>query len=139
MSAPLANSVVLDLATLNAAPRAPSVGKQHWLISGPADFWLISAGGGAMLLLLTAVLVLHGDHELGIGDLILGELHLGATYGSIARRRLWRRMPVEIFGVPFVILVATYALAQRGWSVLLVTSIVYVGAWHRTRQNLGIA
>jgi hypothetical protein len=48
-------------------------------------------------------------------------------------------MPVETVCVPLVILIATYAVALRGWSVLLVTAIVYVGAWHRTRQNLGIA
>jgi hypothetical protein len=113
--------------------------RPRWLMSGPADFSLVCAGGGALLLLMALVLVWHGDQELDIADLLLSELHLGATYGAIARRRLWRRMPAEVVAVPVVILFATYALALRGWSVLAVTGIVYVGAWHRSRQNLGIA
>jgi hypothetical protein len=108
-------------------------------MSGPADFWLVCGGSGAALFLVALTLVWHGDRELGIADLLLSELHLGATYGEIARRRLWRRMPLEVLAVPVVILFATYALVLRGWSVLLVTSIVYLGAWHRCRQNLGIA
>jgi hypothetical protein len=111
----------------------------RWLLSGAADFWLVSGGGGAALLAVALALVWHGDRELGIADLLLAELHLGATYDAIARRRLWQRMPVEIFGVPLVILAASYAVTLRGWSMLLVTSIVYLGAWHRGRQNLGIA
>jgi hypothetical protein len=111
----------------------------RWLLSGTADFWLVCAGGGTTLLLVALALVWHGDRELGIADLLLAELHLGATYDAIARRGLWRRMPVQIFGVPLVILAAAYAVTLRGWSVLLVTSIVYLGAWHRGRQNLGIA
>jgi hypothetical protein len=111
----------------------------RWLMSGPADFWLVCAGSGAALILVALVLLWHGDWELGIADLVFAELHLGATCGAIAQRRLWRRMPIEVVAVPAVILAATYALTLRGWSVFLVTSIVYLGAWHRTRQNLGIA
>lgn len=111
----------------------------RWLLSGSADFWLVCAGGGAGLILMALALVWHGDRELDLADLLLSELHLGATYGAIAQRRLWRRMPVEVVAVPLVILAATYAMTVRGWSVLVVTGVVYLGAWHRGRQNLGIA
>src|SRR6185295_18822243 len=110
-----------------------------WLFSRAADFWLVCAGSGVVLLAMALVLAWHGDRELDLADLLLSELHLGATYDAIARRRLWRRMPVEIFGVPMLILAVAYAVTLRGWSVLLVTSVVYLGAWHRARQNLGIA
>ncbi len=110
-----------------------------WLMSRLADFWLVCAGGGVALLVVAGVLVWRGDRELSIADLLLSELHLGATYGVIVRRRLWQRMPVDVVAVPVIILLATYAITLHGWRVLLVTSIVYVGAWHRTRQNLGIA
>jgi hypothetical protein len=110
-----------------------------WLLSAAADFWLVCAGSGTALLAMALVLAWHGNRELDTLDLLLSELHLGATYDAIARRRLWRRMPAEILGVPMLILAASYAAALRGWSVLLVTAIVYLGAWHRTRQSLGIA
>ena len=41
--------------------------------------------------------------------------------------------------VPLAILVATYALVLNGWPLLVTTTILYLGAWHRGRQNLGIA
>ena len=91
------------------------------------------------MLVLALVLLWHGDRELGIADLLLGELHLGATYDAIARRRLWRRLPIQVVGVPLAILAATYAMTSYGWSVIVVTCVVYLGAWHRGRQNLGIA
>ena len=112
----------------------------QWLLSAATDFWLVCAGGGVALVAVALLLLWHGDRELSFADLLLSELHLGATYDAIARRRLWQRMPVtEIFGVPLLILAATYVIALRGGSVLLVTTIVYLGAWHRVRQNLGIA
>jgi hypothetical protein len=111
----------------------------RWLMSRLADFWLVCAGGGVGLLVVAGALVWRGDWELSLADLLLSELHLGATYGVIVRRRLWQRMPVDVVAVPVIILLATYAITLHGWRVLLVSSIVYVGAWHRTRQNLGIA
>ena len=121
------------------ASRRRAPGPLPWLLSGAADFWLVCAGSGVALLAMALVLAWHGDRELDVADLLLSELHLGATYDAIARRRLWRRMPVEIFGVPLLILALAYAVTLRGWSVLLVTSVVYLGAWHRARQSLGIA
>ena len=50
-----------------------------------------------------------------MADLLLSELHLGATYDAIVRRRLWRRMPVDVLLVPLAIVAATYALLLNGW------------------------
>jgi hypothetical protein len=126
-------------ASNGSRPTMESRERPQWLFSGSADFWLVCAGGGAALLVVIFVLVWHGDGELDIADLLLSEMHLGATYDAISRRRLWRSMPVEVVGVPLAILAATYAVTARGWSVLLVTATLYLGAWHRGRQNLGIA
>jgi hypothetical protein len=76
---------------------------------------------------------------LGAADLLLSELHLGATYDAVWRRRLWRRMPFDVVVVPLAILVATHALAVSDRPLLLATAILYLGAWHRGRPNLGIA
>jgi hypothetical protein len=110
-----------------------------WLLSERADFWLAAAGGGTLLVVMGLVLAWHGDRELDMADLLLSELHLGATYDAIVRRRLWRRMPVDVVAVPLAIVVATYALLLFGWPLLVTTAILYLGAWHRGRQNLGIA
>jgi hypothetical protein len=81
----------------------------------------------------------HGSRELDAVDLLLSELHLGATYEAIVRRRLWRRMPLDVLAVPLAIVIATYALVWSGWTLFVTTAILYAGAWHRGRQNLGIA
>ena len=73
-----------------------------WFVSAGADFWVASAGGASLLIVMALVLLWHGDRELHAADLLLSELHLGATYDAIVRRRLWRRMPLAI-------VVATYA------------------------------
>jgi hypothetical protein len=85
------------------------------------------------------VLLWHGDRELDLADLLLSELHLGATYDAIARRRLWRRMPLDVLVVPLLIVAATYALVLSGWPLVVTTAVLYLGAWHRGRQSLGIA
>jgi hypothetical protein len=110
-----------------------------WLLSERADFWVVAAGGASLLVAMGLVLRWHGDRELGVADLILSELHLGATYHAIVRRRLWRRMPLDVLVVPLAIIAATYALVLAGGSLILTTAILYLGAWHRGRQNLGIA
>jgi hypothetical protein len=119
--------------------RGPSSRSRPWLISERADFWVVSAGGASLLILLAVVLLWHGDRELDTADLLLSELHLGATYEAIVRRALWRRMPVDVLAVPLAILIGTYALVLNGWPLLVTTTILYLGAWHRGRQNLGIA
>jgi hypothetical protein len=48
-------------------------------------------------------------------------------------------MPVDVLVVPLALVALTYALAWNGWGLLLTTTILYLGAWHRGRQNLGIA
>jgi hypothetical protein len=88
---------------------------------------------------MVLVLCWHGDRELDAADLLLSELHLGATYDAIVRRRLWRRMPLDVLAMPLAIVVATYTLALSGWPLLLTTTVLYLGAWHRGRQSLGIA
>jgi hypothetical protein len=132
-------TVVGERVPVAAIPARPASRPGGWLVSGAADFWLASAGGGAVLVLLGFVLVWRGDRELDMADLLLSELHLGATYDAIIRRQLWRRMPLDVLAVPLAIVAATYALVWNGWPLLLTTVILYLGAWHRGRQNLGIA
>ena len=110
-----------------------------WLISRAGDFWLACAGGGALLVAMTIVLQWHGDRELDTADLLLSELHLGATYDAIARGRIWRRMPFDVIVVPIVILALTYALSFGGYGLVLTSAALYLAAWHRGRQNFGIA
>jgi hypothetical protein len=110
-----------------------------WLLSERADFWVASAGGGALLIVIALVLVWRGDRDLSAADVLLGELHLGATYGAIVRRRLWRRLPLDVLAIPLGIAVVTYILMLNDGALLVTTAILYVGAWHRGRQSLGIA
>jgi hypothetical protein len=113
--------------------------RDPWLISERADFWVASAGGASLLVAMALGLLWLGDRHLHTADLLLSELHLGATYDVVWRRRLWRRMPVDVIVVPVAILVAAYAVVFADHSWLLPTVILYLGAWHRGRQNLGIA
>jgi hypothetical protein len=112
---------------------------QTWLLSERADFWAVSAGGGALLIAIALVLVYRGDHELSLADVLLGELHLGATYDAIVRRRLWHRMPLDVLVMPLAIVVGTYLLLLNDGSLFVTTIVLYLGAWHRGRQSLGIA
>ena len=110
-----------------------------WLVSKAGDFWFACAGGGIVLVVLAGLLYAVGDSELSTADILLGELHLGATYGAIMGSRLWRRMQIEVIVVPFGILAATYALMYGGYEIWVATAALYFAAWHRGRQNLGIA
>jgi hypothetical protein len=112
---------------------------RSWLISERADFWFASAGASAGLLAALAMIVLYGDRELDWLDLVLSELHLGATYDAIVRRRLWLRLPIDVLVVPLAILAATYVLAASSQWVLLTSIAMYAAVWHRGRQSLGIA
>jgi hypothetical protein len=118
-----------------ARPEAP----RWWLVSERADFWVASAGGATLLIVMGLVLAWHGSRELDAADLLLSELHLGATYDAIVRRRLWRQMPLDVLAVPLAIVAGTYALVLNGWPLLVTTTVLYLGAWHRGRQSLGIA
>ena len=113
--------------------------RNMWLVSEAADFWVACAGGAALLVAMALALLLLGDRQLSAADLLLSELHLGATYDAVWRRRLWRRMPFDVLVVPLAILAATYVLAMSDRPLVLTTAILYLGAWHRGRQNLGIA
>ncbi len=111
-----------------------------WLVSARADFWIVAAGGASLLLVMGLVLLWHGDRELDTADLLLSELHLGATYDAIVRRRLWRTMPLEV--APRAARASSPPPTRwslNGWPLLVTTAILYLGAWHRGRQNLGIA
>jgi hypothetical protein len=116
-----------------------AVKPRRWLISERSDFWFASGGAASGLLAALALIVLHGDRELDWLDLVLSELHLGATYDAIVRRRLWRRLPVDVLVVPLAILLATYVLTTSGQSVLLTSIAMYAAVWHRARQSLGVA
>ncbi len=110
-----------------------------WLISRAGDFWLACAGGGSLLVLMALVLNWHGNRELDAADLLLSELHLGATYDAVVRGRLWRRMPLDVVVVPLGIAAATFALMLGEQAMLVTTVTLYLAAWHRGRQNFGIA
>jgi hypothetical protein len=111
----------------------------RWLFSRRMDFWL--ASGGASLGILAALVVLswHGDRELDVADLILSELHLGATYGAVMQRRAWRGDPVGVLLMPTLILVLTYILTWSDHAIWLTSIIMYTAVWHRGRQSLGLA
>jgi hypothetical protein len=113
--------------------------RRFWLFSRGADFWF--AGGGASVSLLAAIglVVIHGDRELDALDLVLSEFHLGATYGAIIQRRLWRYLRIDVLFIPLVILALTYALCWSGQAILLTSITMYVAVWHRGRQSLGVA
>jgi hypothetical protein len=110
-----------------------------WLISKAGDFWIACAGGGVLLVAMAMVLQWHGDRELDTADLLLSELHLGATYDAIVRGRIWRRMPFDVLVVPLAIIALTYVLIFGGHSIVVATAALHLGAWHRGRQNFGIA
>jgi hypothetical protein len=88
---------------------------------------------------MALVLQWHGDRELDTADLLLSELHLGATYDAIIRGRLWRRLPFDVLLAPIAIAALTYALTFGGHAIVVTTAVLYLGAWHRGRQNFGIA
>jgi hypothetical protein len=122
---------------LTAAPAGRAPG--GWLLSRAGDFWFACAGGGVALIVLALALHWYGDREFSAADILLGELHLGATYDAVIRNRLWKRMQLEVLVVPLCILAATYAMMYGGYTVWVTTAALYLAAWHRGRQNLGIA
>jgi hypothetical protein len=113
--------------------------RRLWLLSRRADFWL--ACGGASVGVVASLLIMswHGDRELDVMDLVLSELHLGATYHAIVQRRLWRRRQMDVVVVPLAILVLTYALFMSDQTILLTSIAMYAAVWHRGRQNFGVA
>ena len=110
-----------------------------WLFSRRADFWLASGGACIGLLAAIVLIFLHGDREIDAIDFVLSEFHLGATYGAILRRRLWRYRQVDVVLLPLVILAVTYALSMSGHTILLTSIAMYAAVWHRGRQSLGVA
>ena len=91
---------------------------------------------------MAAVLLifLHSDREIDAMDFVLSEFHLGATSDAVIRRRLWRRLPLDVLLVPLVILAITYALSMSGQTILLTSIAMYAAIfWHRGRQSLGVA
>ena len=56
---------------------------------------------------------------------MLAELHLGATYDAVVRRRLWRHRRVDVLLIPPVILVLTYVFSLGGQTVLLTSIAMY--------------
>jgi hypothetical protein len=104
------------------APGRPTA--RTWLISPAGDFWLACAGGGILFVMMAALLHWHGDRELDTADLLLSELHLGATYDAIARGRIWRRMPYDVIAMPLAIVALTGALMLGGHGIVVVTAAV---------------
>ena len=116
-----------------------SASRPPWLFSRRADFWLASGGASAALLASLMVIFWHGDRELDALDFVFSELHLGATYGAIVQRRLWRQRHLDVLVVPLIILALTYALSMTGQTLLLTSIAMYAAVWHRGRQSLGVA
>src|SRR6185436_12051947 len=115
-----------SMSSIFAKAHLDSIARDHrrepaWLLSRTADFWFVCAGGGLLLILLAVALQSFGDQELSAADILLGELHLGATYDAIVRRRLWR-MRCDVIVVPLCILAATYALMYGGYQVWVTTA-----------------
>jgi hypothetical protein len=125
------------LTEIDTAAGSSSAGP--WLLSARADFWVAAAGGGVLLAAMALSLAWQGVGELSAADIILGELHLGATYDAIVRRRLWLRMPLDVLVIPLAIIVGTYLLVLNDQALVVTTTVLYLGAWHRGRQALGIA
>jgi hypothetical protein len=109
------------------------------LFSCRADFWLASGGASLGLLAASLLLFLRGDRELDALDIVLSELHLGATYHAIVQRRLWRKRRGDVVVVPIAILALTYWLSMSGQTILLTSIAMYAAVWHRGRQNFGVA
>jgi len=82
--------VYAPLSSVSAADALPNqtqaVKPRRWLISQPTDFWFASGAASGGLLGAFALIVVYGDRELDWLDLVLSELHLGATYDAIVRR-----------------------------------------------------
>jgi hypothetical protein len=110
-----------------------------WLFSRGADLWLACGGASAGVLAAVLMIAWHGDRELDALDLVLSEFHLGATYGAIVHRRLWRHRQVDVLVVPLIILALTYALSMSGQAFLLTSIAMYAAVWHRGRQSIGVA
>ncbi|HEY1232148.1 MAG TPA: hypothetical protein VGH22_02085 [Candidatus Binatia bacterium] len=117
----------------------PANDEALWLFSRRADFWLVC--GGASVGLIAAIFVIYwrGDREIDALDFVLSEFHLGATYDAITRRRLWRARPIEIIGIPLLILFLTSWLFTSDQALLLTSITMYAAVWHRGRQSLGVA
>ena len=110
-----------------------------WFFSRRADFWLACGGASIGLLAAIILILLRGDRELDAIDFVLSELHLGATYDAILRRRLWHHRQFDVLLIPLVILVLTYAFSLGGQTILLTSITMYAAVWHRGRQSLGVA
>ena len=142
MTGPFESTILSLMTTISGTLEWPATRRSTagtWLISRAGDFWLACAGGGVLLVAMVIVLQWHGDRELDTADLLLSELHLGATYDAIVRGRIWRRMPFDVIAVPLVIIALTYALMFGGHGIVVTTAALYLGAWHRGRQNFGVA
>jgi hypothetical protein len=48
-------------------------------------------------------------------------------------------MRFDVIAVPLAIVIATYALMLGGQSIAVTTAAMYLAAWHRGRQNFGVA
>jgi len=112
---------------------------RRWLISRRSDFWFSSAGASVGLLAALVFIFYWGDRQFDWLDLVLSELHLGATYDAILRRRLWRHLPGDVLLLPLLILGATWALITNGQLMFVTSVAMYAAIWHRCRQNFGIA
>jgi hypothetical protein len=116
-----------------------SLDDRAWLFSRRGDFWLVCGGASIGLIAALFVIYWHGDREIDALDFVLSEFHLGATYDAVMRRRLWRARPIEMIGIPLLILSLTCWLFMSSQALLLTSITMYAAVWHRGRQSLGVA
>ena len=139
---------------LPAPPVSPWAVITNWRVSGKHESYIralplaffsprgfLAACGAASIGPLAGIvlIILRGDRELEAIDFVLSELHLGATYDAILRRRLWHRRQFDVLLIPLVILALTYAFSLGGQTILLTSIAMYAAVWHRGRQSLGVA
>jgi hypothetical protein len=73
-----------------------------------------------LLLVLPCCFSRSGDRELSAADIILGELHLGATYDAVSPQPVMAAHAVGSDRRPLCILAATYALMYGGYEIWVI-------------------
>jgi hypothetical protein len=133
----IATAEVQQTKTLHSAPSA-----KYWIINPVADFCLLHAGAGLVLLPIAVIAYNAGSWWPGLlvaNALLLGLPHITSTYIRLADADCARSRRALGFFAPLGILCAMSA-AILGWGALPYLVLLWLGlqTWHNTRQNFGI-